>query len=228
MNIMTGVAVVSACVLWTTGYADSEAPPLVAAYRLETRETGPNDAPARSLTWELRRASKCVVVSDAERRVTERWDRDEQGRIWYRRIFHEERKVIEYQPADLRLGGMEARWAPIASVIDPAELGELVRDVRTEVFQGQEVAVYRGLRRGVPTEIGWLAAESIPERIVLEGKIGTSTLRLISIEPSAAQVCGRLDFDGYETIDFADIGDRHSDAFLERLMRYEGFGHGHR
>lgn len=213
-------------------YAESDLPPLTATYRLETHtgESGRSepDRAARSLTWELRRARDCVLVSDAAGRVTERWDRDDQGRIWYRRIFHSERKVIEYQPADLNLSHLATQWATIASVIDPRELDQLTRAQGADNFRGLDVNVYRGTRGGLPTEIGWLPSEVLPERIVVEGKNGTSTLRLINVERDAHQNCEPLDVSSYDTVDFADIGDRHNDPFLERLMRYEGFAHGHR
>lgn len=221
------VGLVAACCSQLPCQAADNAP-LMATYRLET--TSKSEAAARSLQWQLRRAAGCVVVSDDQGRVTERWDRDAQGRIWYRRIFHVEKKVIEYQPADLRMAAVEAEWARIAGIIDPRELQQLTLQPTSSTFEGEVVATYRGMRAGVPWEIGWLATEGIPERIVVRGPGGDSTLRLITKEHSPAQagVCDIPGLTDYDTIDFADIGDRHGDPFIERLMKYEGLMHGHR
>jgi hypothetical protein len=204
-----------------------ELPSITATYVVERLERG--KAAPSSFQWQLHRSASCVIANDSDSRVSEQWNRDEQGRIWYKRIFHKERKVIEYQPADLKIGGVEARWNRIAAVIDPAELQAMTLQSESGTFDGRSVSVYRGLRQGAQWEIAWLAGEQLPERIRIEGEGGRYLLQLrkLTIETTDAVSCRSGDLAGYETIDFADIGDRQGDPFIEGLMKYEGFSHGH-
>lgn len=180
--------------------------------------------------WELRRGVNCVVAIDEASGVAERWMRDPDGRLSYQRVFPDAAKIIEYQPVDLALGGVEDEWARIASVIDPQELGEL--NLLSEPMETQlgRAIVYRGSRKGAQWEVQWLAAIGIPARIQIERAGGASTLVLVHLErPDKGDlVCELPGARSYEYIDFADLGDRHGDPFIDRLMHQDGLFSGHR
>jgi hypothetical protein len=202
--------------------------PLTATYVVERPRR--DESRSQTFAWQLHRSASCVVANDSESRVSEQWSRDPEGRIWYKRIFHREKKVIEYQPADLRLGGVDAKWSRIASVIDPAELESMSLKAERQTFEGRSVSVYHGLRDGMQWEVAWLTGEQLPVQVRIQGERGHYSLRLQKLEAanaSAAPMCSASDVQGFETIDFADIGDRHGDPFIEGLMKYEGFSHGH-
>jgi hypothetical protein len=209
--------------------AASELPPITATYRVERKQG--DAAGVSTFEWTLRRSPSCVAADDERARVSEQWRRDDAGRIWYQRIFHKEKKVIEYQPADLGIGGVESKWSRIASVIEPAELDGMQLQEQTVGFEGRTVFVYRGTRQTKLWAIQWLEAEQIPARISVgePGEPGYYSLALLSMrrESSDLNFCGG-DLTSYETIDFADIGDRQGDPFITALMKYEGFSPGHR
>lgn len=208
--------------------AASELPPITATYRVERKQG--DAAGVATFEWKFRRSPSCVAADDERALVSEQWQRDEQGRIWYKRIFHKEKKVIEYQPADLGIGGVESKWSRIASVLEPAELEGMKLQEQTAGFEGRTVSVYRGTRQAKSWEVQWLAAEQIPARISVgeQGSPGYYSLSLLSLSRgnADASICG-ADLTNYETIDFADIGDRQGDPFIAALMKYEGFSHGH-
>lgn len=204
-------------------------PPITATYVVERLRA--EAATPSSFQWQLHRSASCVIANDSDSRVSEQWMRDDQGRIWYKRIFHKERKVIEYQPAELRIGGVEAKWNRIASVVDPAELQLMTLQPSTDSFDGRPVSLYRGVRSGMPWEISWLAEQQLPVRIKIEREGGRYLLQLRKLSVGTANAeafgCKGNDLQGYDAIDFADIGDRQGDPFIEGLMKYEGFSHGH-
>jgi hypothetical protein len=186
----------------------------------------------RALEWQFERGSNFVEISAPADQLAERWVRDEAGRIWYARIFHAERKIIEYQPSDLALAAVAQKWETIRSVIDPKALSSLQVASDQKSFNGEPAALYRGKLDSADAEVWWLAAAGLPVYVHKRTGAASSTMRLMKLErtatPRVAQPLN-LQYEGYDILDFSDLGDRHHDPFVEKLMKYEGlwFGHGH-
>ena len=90
---------------------------------------------------------------------------------------------------------------------------------------GHRAAVYRGTLDGVSTELGWIAELQLPARV--ERRVGDDRqeLRLTGLEQgeaAAMRFMTREQLQAYESIDFADLGDRHGDPFVERVMNHGG------
>jgi hypothetical protein len=204
------------------------AQPIRAQYHSELERVDSEGEPTtRTLDWQFERAGEYVEISAPSEHRAEQWTRDATGRVWYARTFHTERKVIEYQPSDLALGGISGSWDQIRSVIDPRLLAGLERTTTVQEIAGHRAVLYRGREREVETEVWWIEDLGIPGLVSRRGRRTGSTLRLIGVSSIADRAAPRPPQD-YELIDFSDLGDRHHDEFVERLMKYDGlwFGHG--
>lgn len=160
-----------------------------------------------------------VEVQDLASGVVERWQRDAGGRLFYLRIFKADRKAIEFQPADLAMAGVTDRWGLLRSVVSPALRDELqYRGQRR--FRGRTTQSFRGTRGDVTTELLWLADLEVPARVVRRFDGERSTLELTALEQgiaAAQRFLPRDELQQYEHIDFADLGDRHDDPFVQRV-----------
>jgi hypothetical protein len=204
---------------------------VVAGYRSEMR-TERNGVPVTaSIDWRFERGESYAAVSDAASHRAERWQRDETGRLWYWRIYGAERKVIEYAPADLGIGGIANSWQRVVTVIDPKVLEQLNRLSGHKEVLGRDAEVYSGIVNGVTTEVWWLPAEQLPAYVARRSLGSSSSLTLQSLqlldESNERWARSVALLEGYETLDFSDIGDREGDPFIERIMRLEGTWFGH-
>ena len=208
-------------------FAATAAPPVRATYHSELEKLDEEGAPVkRAMDWEFERGADYVEISAPADRRAEQWVRDSKGRVWYSRIFHAERKVIEYQPTDLALGGISNSWDQIRSIIDPQQLEVLERTTNTKEIAGHRATVYRGNAQGVEIEVWWIEEMNVPALVSKRGRRNSSTLRLVEIA-STSGAAARTAPSDYELMDFSDLGDRHHDPFVERLMKYDGLWFGH-
>ena len=220
---------VAAALLITSGFALAAdvAPPLRASYHSELEKPDAEGTlQKRVMDWLFERGLDYVEISAPADRRAEKWVRDPEGRVWYSRLFHAERKVIEYQPTDLTLGGITNSWNQIRSVFDPHQLAALEGTNVTKEIAGHRARVYRGNAQGVDFEVWWLEDLNLPALVSKRSRRNSSTLRLIevtSISPTAAKAVPA----DYELMDFSDLGDRHHDPFVEKLMKYDGLWFGH-
>ncbi len=192
----------------------------------ERRET------AKDSEWLFERSGSRVKISDISGRHAEQWDHDSAGRVWYSRTFHMERKVIEYQPTDLSMAGIEGSWERIRQIIGADLLHRLTRGTEERTIAGHRAVVYGGVLDDVETKVVWLEGLAIPAFVEKRLRGVRSSLTLISVDTAGADgivSSGPPVPTDYETLDFSDLGDRESDPFVAALMKYESgwFGHGH-
>ena len=195
-----------------------------ATYRTQM-QSAQGSGTRQSVIWKFERGVDYVAVSDMAHKAVELWQRDAGHRLWYRQAFHREKKIVEYQPAELRIGGISDSWKQIASVIDPDKLMPLTYVGAAARVLGQSVELYRGTLNGERIKVGWLPALRIPAYVEKQASNGTSSLRLLSLAaPGPTSTEWATGFDSlvdYESIDFADLGDRDQDPFIGRLIKHE-------
>lgn len=196
------------------------AEPVAATYRLvttagdERRESG----------FLLVRTDDLVEVRDLHAGATERWERAQDGRLYYVRLFAEERKLIEFQPADLATARVPDDWDAISTVTGHALLARLERVAGDEV-DGRSVESYRGDVDGIRNQIDWLPEIQLPTRVVREagGQRSELDLQALVTGPAAQALGTRPEvLRSCEAIDFADLGDRQGDPVIDRLVHASG------
>jgi len=154
---------------------------LAARYRSETRSPEREKAAVHSIEWVFERGASVVQVTNPAEGHAERWSRDEAGRVWYVRIFHREKKIVEYRPSDLKLGAIAASWDHVRNVVEPELLNRLTRTSEKRQFAGQQAAVWRGTYEGAETELWWLDGPDLPAHMRVTAARATATLDLVEL-----------------------------------------------
>lgn len=195
---------------------EADPPPAVAA-RFELRVTPATGETPPPRTWLLWREPDRVETR-LPTGIGERWRRDARGDVYYQRLFHEPRRLIEYAPVDLRALGTTPDWARLAHLIDPALLGNELKRVETTTAFGRAAVRYRGRVQGTHHEVLWLVRERLPARMRVRYDDRAVTVRLKAIHPIERSPWPRANIDTYRITDYADIGDDEADPFLRRLL----------
>jgi hypothetical protein len=196
--------------------AEAEAPALAANYRVEAP-----DAPATH--WRFVRTRDCVMVERIGGRVSERWQREHDGRVRYLRAFADRRFVIEYRPVEVASAHVVTNWSRLRSVVDPAELERLESTGETRTVLDRNASIYSGADASDSLEIWWLPHERLPalvRKVDAAGSTRSLTLELIERAQDSNGAACEQDLSGYEWLDFADVGDRHDDPIVHELVAY--------
>lgn len=189
--------------------------PLAAHYR-ETRTVARKTK--ESADWYFVRQDRRVETARAG--YAEVWRRDERGELTWQRMFHDDRKRIEYTPGQLRTENRLPAWDTLNTVIDAKRLADFKPVGHAPAFK-RPATQYRGTLGDERIEVVWLNREAIPARIVRKTKEGTYTLTLQTLRstPDPAWPQAKpAQTDDYQIIDGADLGDMEYDPFVARLL----------
>lgn len=196
-------------------------PPLAARYELKVNQTAGE--------WYLWREATSIETANPATGQSTIWERTSANDFSYRRIFHNDKRIVEYSPGEIKTRNATPDWAKLASVISPQLLDELKRGGKKTVF-GQSAIRYIGNVGGQKVEVLWLEQAQIPARLQMSGKGQQMTMVLKDLYTQSPAGWPRVDEDkiaAYGLIDAADFGDMESDPFVARLMQQEGHGHAH-
>lgn len=196
--------------------------PLAAHYR-ETRSV--KGAPKASADWYFIRQDKRVETARGD--YAEVWQRDERGELSLTRVFHQDRKLIQYTPGELRTQGRQQDWSALNSVVGPRQLAALKR-VGTVSFLGRPALRYAGKLGGERVEVIWLSKEALAAKLVRSGADASTVLELKELRSSADSRWPQASLprsEGYAYLDGADLGDMEYDPFVQRLLAADA-GHG--
>lgn len=201
--------------------APAPAPALAARYELR--------AGSRSIDWYLTREAARIETYNAVSRRAEVWERLPTGGIEYRRIFLDDRKIVEYTPGELKSRRAEPEWATLASLIAPAKIVGL-RKTGERTVLGRRALVLEGKIDGVQTRLWWLPEAQLPAR--LERGQGKNLVRITLRElhdhaPGNWPLMSEARLSGFGLIDAADFGDMEHDPFVQKVMQQDGHAHGH-
>lgn len=205
--------------------ADEGSPPAIAA-QFELTIAPAAGGPARRQTWLLWREPDRVETR-APNGDGEIWRRDPRGDIHYQRVFHEEKRTIDYVPADLRVLNAIPDWTRLAHMIDPAMLGGELKRIDKTTALGRAAVRYKGRVRGIQHEVLWLTQVQLPARLHTKYRDRTVTVQLKEIYSIDRSPWPRANTNDYVATDYTDIGDNEADPFLRRLMNEAGPAHAH-
>ena len=173
--------------------------------------------------WRLWRADNTVETQELGSPDAEAWQRNPSGHVTYYRVFHPEKRAIEYKPIDLSIAHNAPDWDRLTSVIDPQLVAKGLKQTGEERFLGRAAVRYNGEANGSRFEVLWLTHEQIPA-FVRETRDGghVSTIELREIHSLVDSPWHFGNKDEYEIIDFADLGDKESDPVLQAMLRRGG------
>ncbi|MBI5751402.1 MAG: hypothetical protein HZA59_04550 [Hydrogenophilales bacterium] len=196
--------------------------PLAAHYQESRRVAG---AHQESADWYFTRRDNQIESAHGD--YAEVWQRDERGQLTLTRVFHQDRKMIQYTPGELRTQGRHKDWATLNSIIDPRQLTTLKR-VGAMHFLGRPASRYTGTLGGEKIEVLWLANEALAAKLVRSGRDGSVSLELKELRASPDSRWPQANLaraDKYAFLDGADLGDMEYDPFVQRVLGVDG-GHG--
>lgn len=222
----TLLAMVLFAVVSTSVFAGSEPSGkdevLEASYRLKIQKQGK----VRERDWVLKRSEHWIASGDPSGEE-EVWRRDARGNVTYEKVFHREKRILDYAASDLRALGQTSDWARLGSMIQPDAVGTALRASgmrRIGRFSGKE---YSGAENNARLNLVWLANLQLPAYLkrTKDGESTEFVLRSIrhvnaaTIEPRTAD---------YVRMDYADLDDSPSDPFFQRLDQLAHASHSHR
>jgi hypothetical protein len=174
--------------------------------------------------WYLWREPSRIETQEKIYETGEIWRLGRDGSIFYYRVFHRYMRVIEYTTGDLRALNGYQDWNKLTHILEPNLLAKLKLAGTTKIL-GRNAQRYQGEINGIDFEVWWLKDEQIPA-LVRQGYSGRVViLKLKELYPINKSPWRREDTANYKRMDYADIGDRHSDPFLKKLL--QDYRHSH-
>lgn len=154
------------------------------------------------------------------------WQRDERGDLTLTRVFHHDKKLIQYTPGELRTQRRIKDWGSLNGFFDPRHQAEL-KKVEEITFMGRPASRYAGKAGKDTIEVIWLEKESMLARFSQTGRDGgvTYVLMDLRIQPTENLAEDNLaKAEHYAYIDGSDLGDMEYDPFVRKVLGEE---HGH-
>ena len=195
--------------------------PLAARYELKVNQVAGD--------WFLWRDAASIETANPGTGQNTIWERTPANEYSYRRIFHNDKRVVEYTPGEIKTRNATPDWAKLASVISPQLLDELKRGGKKTAF-GQSAVRYSGRVGGQKIDLWWLEQAQLPSRLQISGNGQQMTMVLKDLYARSPAGWPRVDEDriaAYGLIDAADFGDMESDPFVARVMQQDGHSHAH-
>lgn len=176
----------------------------------------------QSRRWRLFRDQQSVETSELGSPDGEEWILNADQSVTYRRLFHPERRAVEYSPRDLALSKTPAEWSRIAHVVSP-KLLEMLKS--THQPSAPDALRYEGEVNGQIITIVWSKTLELPELVETKGPSGHTKVVLVQHHKLSDSPWMRLGKRDYHTIEFTDLGDSEQDPIIKRILQRMGKVH---
>lgn len=198
--------------------------PLVAAeFRTRARTADGDDT---SSQWRLWRGPDRIERESPQARTGDLWLRD--GRtLFHTRLYHADRRGIEYRSEDLQLLGPTPEWMTLATLLD-RRLLETLHEKGSGWRDDYPFRRYTGESGGFEWDITVRTDQMLPARIERRSADGSvQTIELLAAFAADSAPWQPTDSTAYDIIDYADLGDYERDPFVMRIQAQESGGHMH-
>ena len=206
-------------------------PPVAAEYRTmlseETHghEHDSADAAAEAVAWRFWRDARQIVIERPQLGLGELWLRDGKALI-HRKLYHNDRRAIEFQEDDLKMLGSKPVWQKLALLVDPAVLERLT--VGGEEWRdGKPVREYQGTAAGAKWHVVIRLDLGLPVLIERETATAAERTELLNAYALGSAPWQPIPSDTYEIVDYADLGDKEYDPFVVKVQAQMGHDHRH-
>jgi hypothetical protein len=172
--------------------------------------------------WRLFRDQQSVETSELGSPDGEEWILNADQSVTYRRLFHPERRAVEYSPRDLALSKIPAEWSRIAHVVSPKLLEKLKA---SDQPNSPNTLRYEGEVDGQSIVVLWSTTLEIPTQVETKGPSGNTNVVLVQSHKLSDSPWLRLGKRDYHTIEFTDLGDSEQDPIIKRILLRMGKAH---
>ena len=184
--------------------------------------------PSFKSTWRFWRTNEEVESWQVGSKEGEVTSLDGAGGVQFRRIFHPERTEVFYSAMELKVLGKTRDWSQSFSLVAPTFLKEQLAPAGTEVMLETPVEKYEGTVDGRKWAVHWSTKDQLAYLIRVESERGVSTTTLCERHALEKQPWERLRKRGYNSIDFADLGDSETNPVIRRIMNRLGISCSHK
>ena len=172
--------------------------------------------PAGRVEWRFFREPDRIDIDNVHARTGERWQRDGKTQFFFK-LFHADRRAFEYRMDDLKVINATLSWQQHALLIDPQLLQQLTEQ-DAGWRDGYAYRRYGGTTGGEKLDVVWRVDLNLPVVLERERAGRRERTELQAAHPLASAPWTGPDPSSYEVIDFADIGDRERDPFVQRVQ----------
>lgn len=204
-----------------TAYAENceaQASTLLAEYKIHTHSAKGDKTKLLNL-W---RQQDVVAHEYPQTRITEAWEHVQNRLIKPTRYFDEHKRAIEYQPGESVHGKTETSWTYRNQLFSDTLLASMTPGhIEGEGCQQQQI--YTLDKDDAKWTLVWLPKLHIAKSFTVTSPSQTIEWNLTDLTFDAKSIsaffASRF---AYQTTDFADIGDDHTDPFLTKMV-HQGF-----
>lgn len=182
-------------------------------------------------TLRLVRNDKQLVLHYVDAGVTELWEQTRNHRIHLTRYFDQYQRGIEYQPQEI---SQAFDWDTKSHLIAPALLASLQESgtqgsgCETHVFYQTANQSASQSAAARPIQLEWIPALQLPQRLQQQTSTAVLEWRLQALSYDRERIQADIQqLQGYQTTDYADVGDSESDPFLRKMIHLGFVEHGH-
>lgn len=200
-------------------------PAAAGEYRTTVDRTEHKHRESSETMWRIWREADRIVTENLSAHTGEVWQRDG-ATVFHQKVFHDDRKSVEFQMDDLRMNNVTLSWPRQALLIDPGMLSRL-SEKSAGWRNGYPYRRYTGKIDGSTWDV----------------TIRTDLLLPVMISRTLAGVQERTELvagyalpvapwtptprEDYDVIDSADLGDRQADPFVVKVQDQLGRPHTH-
>lgn len=184
-----------------------------------------HEPPAGNVVWRFWRDNKQVVIERPQLGMGEQWQRDGQSMI-HRKLYHGDQRAIEFQPDDLRMLDTAPSWQKLSLLLDRQVLEQLsAGDIQWS--DGYPIREYEGKVAESEWHIVMRMDIALPVLIERHRSQDSERTELLHVYPLSDAPWHPTPTQGYDVIDFADLGDKEYDPFVARVLSQMGHDHHH-
>lgn len=201
--------------------ADVTPPDLIATYKSEVVARGHKP---QITVWTLERRSDRVEIRELQHDTGEIWRRDQHGNISFERVFHKQRRIVDYTASDLRSLESYPSWQRVSEIADAQLFGNTLKHAGLTRALGKKAERYKGRSGEVDIEIVWLTNERLPYKFKQQSRNQRIELTLTRLAP-LSDFWESDSTSAYTRLDYADLGDGPSDPFFKQLSEHAEHKH---
>jgi len=167
--------------------------------------------------WRFWRDHDYVETHNLDDDSGEVWHKAENGQIGYQQLFHDQQQLIDYHPGDLYALNAVPDWNGLSHLLNQTTLAALRGGEAAEILD-LEAQRYQGRVQGQSLKVLWLPEQQLPALIETKqpGQRIVTRIQAIFALPHSPWPYRRSS--SYGVIDFADLGDKESDPFVQSIL----------
>lgn len=202
--------------------------PSVSAEFVTTREGEEHEHEQKDepVNWRLWRGNTRIITERPQLGVGELWQKDGKT-IIHRKLYHRYQRAIEFQQDDLRMQQAAPSWQKLSVLVDQALLKQLSAGELEWSDDGYPIREYHGKVGETIWHVVMRMDWGLPMLIERQQGEFSERTELLQIYPLAQAPWQPTAADGYEIIDYADLGDKESDPFVIKVQAQMGHDHHH-